>query len=241
MQIVICDDISRERETLREHICCCANALCLDYAIEEFECAETLLAAVNSGLISPDILFMDIYMPGITGMDAVKLLLSEEFCGAVIFTTTSKSHAIESYDIMADGYLVKPYSKESFRRNFERAVQKYTKSFKTLCFPCDRLEFKVFLKDLEYIESEGRGSVLYAKGKVLKTSKSVSMLAQELSDEDNFLRTHQSCIVNLHFVTKVEEDGVRMKNGAKALLAIRNRQAVRKAAADYFFLQMREA
>lgn len=239
MQIVICDDIAAERQTLREHIHSCAGALALDYVIEEFENAETLLAAVRSGRVCPNIIFMDIYMDGMNGTDAVRILLADGFRGAVIFTTTSQSHAIESYEMMADGYLVKPYSRERFQRNFERAVSNYAESFKTLCFRCDRLEFRVFLKDIEYIESDGRGSLLYAKGEMMKTSKSVSDLAQELSSEDNFLRSHHGCIVNLHFVAKVCEDCVLMKSGAKAPLALRNRQAVRKAATDYFFLKMR--
>lgn len=240
MQIVICDDVAEERQTLRENICSCGNELSLDYVIEEFESAEDLLTAVRNGGLYPDILFMDIYMKGMTGVDAVRLLFAEGFSGSVIFITTSKSHAIESYELMADGYLVKPYSADSFRRNFQRAAQGYAKSFKTISFTCDRLEFRVFLKDLEYIQSHERGSILYVRGEALKTSKSVSTFARELYAEDNFLRTHQSCIVNLNFVEKVEEDFVRMKSGAKAPLTLRNRQTVRKSATDYFFLKMRE-
>lgn len=241
MQIVICDDVQEERETLREYIRSYGNELALDYIIEEFESAEDLISATRKGSVSPDLLFMDIFMSGMSGIDGAKLLLEDGFEGALIFTTTSESHAIESYEMMADGYLVKPYSRESFNRNFKRVVKDFTKNFKTLSFPCNRLEFRVFLKDLEYIESEGRGSVIYAKGESLKTSKSVSTLAQELSGENNFLRSHQGCIVNLNFVEKVAEDFIQMKNGNKALLALRNRQAVRKAAADYFFLKMRES
>lgn len=240
MQIVICDDVPAERQTLREHIYYCGNALALDYVIEEFESARPLLAAMRSDKICPDILFLDIYMDGITGMAAAKLLLAEGYRGALIFTTTSKCHAIESYEIMADGYLVKPYSKEIFYRNFQRATQRYAESFKTLSFPCNRMEVQVLLKDVEYIESDGRGSMVCAKNKMLKTSKSVSAFAQELAFEANFLRSHQGCIVNLHFVATVEEDFILMKSGAKALLTLRNRQAVRKAAADYFFMKMRE-
>lgn len=240
MQIVICDDLAEERQIVCEYIHECANELALDYVITEFESAEGLIAAAKTGKVRPDILFMDIYMDGMTGMDAVKLLKKEGFRGAVIFTTTSQSHAVESYDILADGYLVKPYSRDKFRSNFQRGVQGYTESFKTISFPCNRLEFQVFLKDLEYVEVSNRSCLIHAKGKTLSTTKPLAEFAKELAQEEYFLQCHRSCIVNLHFVAKVEEDHILMKSGAKAPLAIRDRAAVKKAATDYFFLKMWE-
>lgn len=239
MQIVICDDMAEERAILLEHIHYYGEEMSLDYIIEEFENAEGLISAIHSGKVNPNILFMDIYMNGISGIDAVNQLITEGFQGSVIFITTSKNHAVQSYEMMADGYLVKPYEKESFRRNFERVVQIYTESFKTISFLCDRLEFSVFLKDLEFVESHERGSLLHTRGENIKTSKSVSAFEKELINEGNFLRTHQGCIVNLNFVEKVDATCVLMKSGAKTPLALRNRQAVRKAVADYFFLKMR--
>lgn len=239
MQIVICDDIAEDRATLREHIHYYAMEMSLDYVIEEFENAESLINAFHSKRVMPNILFMDIYMNGMNGIDAVNQLILEGYGGSVIFITTSKNHAVQSYEMMADGYLVKPYEKESFRRNFERVVNRYVESFKTISFLCDRLEFSVFLKDLEYVESYKRGSLLHSKGESIKTSKSVSEFEKELINEGNFLRTHQGCLVNLNFIEKIEDSCVLMKSGSRTPLALRNRQFVRKAVADYFFLKMR--
>lgn len=241
MQIVICDDLEAARAVLREHIHCCGSELSLDYSIAEFESAEALLAAVKTDKLRPDLLFMDIYMGGMTGMDAAQCLKEEGFSGAVIFTTTSEDHAVQGFDMQADGYLVKPYTREKFRINFQRAVQSHTASFKTVSFLCDRLEFRVLLKDLEYIEAVGHGSMLHAKAETLRTTKSLAEFARELACEEQFLQSHRGCIVNLHFVAKVEEDFVRMKNGDKAPLARQSRAVMRKAAADYFFFKMREA
>lgn len=240
MQIVICDDSAESRDDLRKRIRCYGSVVGLDYVIEEFESAEGLLAFVKQGNVYPDILFMDIYMGGMSGMDAAKALMAGGFKGAVIFTTSSESHAVQSYQIMADGYLVKPYLQKEFDHYFKRAVQGYTKSFKTVSFLCDRLEFRVFLKDLEFIETTERGSLIHAKGEILRTTKSVSEFLDDLEKEENFLQCHRACLINLNYVDKVEEDCVRMKNGARAPLALRNRQAVKKAVADYFFLKMRE-
>lgn len=239
MQIVICDDLKEERDVLREYISSYSCAEVLDYVIEEYENAETLLAKVKRGKVHPDILFMDIYMAGMSGMEAVKHLKADGFSGAVIFTTTSESHAVESYKIMADGYLVKPYTREEFNRNFKRAIGNYAERFKTVSFLCDRLEFRVFLKDLEYVEAASRGCMLHARGEIISTTKSLGDFAAELLTDSCFLRCHRGCIVNLNYVERVEADHILMKNGAKAPLTIKDRPSVKKAVSDFFFLKMR--
>lgn len=239
MQIAICDDLKPERSTLREYIDRYSCAEVLDYVIEEFESAENLIAEIKKGRASPDILFMDIYMNGMSGMEAVKRLKAEGFSGAVVFTTTSESHAVESYKIMADGYLVKPYTKEEFNRNFKRAIGSCLERFKTVSFLCDRLEYRVFVKDLEYVEAAARGSLLHVKGETIPTTKSLTDFAGELMAEDCFLRCHRSCIVNLNYVARVESDHLLMKDGAKAPLTIKDKPSIKKAVFDYFFLIMR--
>lgn len=240
MQIVICDDLEDERSALRRHIHAFAISEGLDYVIEDYDNAESLLADVKSGKIRPDIVFMDIYMEGMSGMEAAKQMIADGFSGGVIFTTTSESHSIESYKMMADGYLLKPYTREEFNRNFERALRGYTESFKTVSFPCDRLEFRVYQKDLECIQSNGRGSILYAKGEIIRTTKSVAEFNEELSEEASFFRCHQSCLINLNFVTSVEEECVIMNCGVQAPFVLKNKGVVKKAVSDYFFLKMRE-
>lgn len=240
MYIAICDDLKIERKVLLDYIYSYSCAELLDYVIEEFENAETLLTKVKMGILCPDILFMDIYMDGITGMEAVKLLKAEGFSGAVIFTTTSESHAVESYKIMAEGYLVKPYTKEDFERNFKRAIGSYNNCFKSISFLSDRLEYRVFLKDLEYVEAASRGCLLHVKGKTITTSKSLVNFAEELDMEDCFLRCHRGCIVNINYVARIEDDHILMKDGAKAQLTIKNQPSIKKAISDYFFMKMRE-
>lgn len=239
MQIAICDDLKAERNTLREYIDSYSCAEVLDYVIEEFENAESLLAEIKRGQVSPDILFMDIYMDGMSGMEAVKLLKAEGFLGAVVFITTSESHAVESYKIMADGYLVKPYSRDDFNQNFKRAIGSCLERFKTVSFLCDRLQFRVFLKDLQYVEAAMRGSLLHVKGETISTTKSLTDFAGELTTEDCFLRCHRGCIVNLNYVARVEDDHILMKDGAKAPLTIKDKPSIKKAVFDYFFLIMR--
>lgn len=240
MQIVICDDLKAERDSLREHIFSYSCSEILDYVIEEYESAEHLLDDVKKDRIHPDILFMDIYMDGISGMNAVKAMKADGFSGIVIFTTTSESHAVESYKIMALGYLVKPYTREEFNRNFAKAVEDYSASHKTISFPCKRLHYTLFQRDLEFVETASRGCLLHAKGQQIPTTKPLADFVTELSGEDCFLRCHRGCIVNLNFVACVEADHILMKSGARAPLTMKDRPSISKAVSDYFFLKMRE-
>lgn len=240
MQIVICDDLKNERDILREHIHSYSRIELLDYVIEEFENAESLLLAIENKKISPDILFMDIYMDGITGIDAVKLLKEKGFTGVIIFTTTSESHSIDSYRLMADGYLLKPYTKTEFNQFFKKAVGNYVENYKIISFPCDRIEYQMFQKDLEFVETQNRGSLIHGKGVAMRTTMTIAEFAKKLTPEECFLQSHRGCIVNMNYVAKVEEDHILMKNGKKAPLTLRDRASIKKSVSDYFFLKMRE-
>lgn len=240
MQIVICDDLKVERDVLRAYIGSYSCQEVLDCVIEEYENAESLLSQIKNGGTTPDILFMDIYMGGMTGIEAVKALKNDGFSGTVIFITTSESHAVESYRLMADGYMVKPYTEEEFHNNFAKALGKYTASHKTLVFSRDRINYTLLQKDLEFVEAAARGSLLHAKGKSIPTTKPLADFAADLALEDCFLRCHRSCIVNLNFVERVEADHILMKNGAKAPMTMKDKTAFKKAVSDYFFLKMRE-
>ncbi len=173
-------------------------------------------------------------------MDTARKLRESGFAGHIILTTTSRDHAVESYNIDADGYLVKPFSYEDFSRSFEKVMKKLRSSFKSILIKSDRIEFRIFLNDIDYIESGDHCSFIHARGDTVKTSKVISQFEAELADEPCFLRCHQSCIVNLNKVKKTDDEYVYLKNGKRLLISIRDKQWVRKTVADFYWAQTRE-
>lgn len=239
MKIVICDDIKEDRDILRQYIDSYGGSIGLDYVIEEFESSKNLINAVKRKRVQPDIIFMDIYMDGIDGMEAVKLLKSDGYNGEVVFITTSPNHAVESYKVMANGYLLKPYTQEEFILTFKRIVKNYNKDFKAVSFYCNRLLFSVLLKDLEYIKSVDRSTVVHARGEEFRTTKTVTEFVKELQTQGNFLQCHRSCLINLNYVQSIDVDSIQMKSGEVVPLAKQNYSKVKSTAMNCFFLKMR--
>lgn len=107
MKIAICDDDKAVLEQLRGFIRQYAAQHMLDYTILDFDQSERLLEAVRR---NPDIriLFLDIYMSPLSGIDLAETLRAEGNDCAIIFVTISTDHYARSYEVNAEHYLVKP-------------------------------------------------------------------------------------------------------------------------------------
>ena len=157
-----------------------------------------------------DIIFLDISMPGLSGMQVLKQI-SKPDMPAVIFTTAFEQHAVDAYDHNAVDYLLKPFNKERFQKAFNKAIgylklkrlengQRFLTTIsvkqgsKILLVPVSEIEF--FQAKAEYIAAVTRtGSYLF--------SSTLSELENAL-DPQVFVRVHKSAIVNTSFISRIE-------------------------------------
>ncbi len=238
VRIAICDDLLAERQTIRGYLARYDHEHNFEYVVAEYDSAEGLIVGLSKEPVH--LIFFDIYMDGMTGMDAAKLLKADGYKGHIIFTTTSKDHAVTSYSLAADGYLVKPFSYDEFADSFSRVASRWLDSFRSIIVRSDRLEFQIYLKDIEYIESNKRNTIVHARGESLKTTKPLSEFAVEFEGESCFLRCHQGYIVNLNFAKTVEEDDLLLTTGARVLINMRNKTQIKQALVDYHWRKMRD-
>lgn len=173
----------------------------------------------------PDLVFLDIQMPKINGIEMLELL---EQPPAVIFTTAFDAYAIKAFDIHAIDYLLKPFSKV----RFDQAMQKWMEQYKTGTgqeqvkkmleeVPASpayqhRIVVKVGGKiriipvhDIQYLEAaDDYVKINTAEGYFLKT-KTMNYFEQSM-DPQQFVRTHRAFIVNVQLITRIdpyEKDG----------------------------------
>ena len=192
--------------------------------------------------LNPDVLFLDINMPGLSGLDLVKKL---DVVPYVIFITAYDNHAAEAFELNALDYLLKPI--EGIR--LTQAINKLTTTFedeleavsvdiktKTVLSYKDSIYVKdgencyfIHLKDVQYFESVGNYIKVNVEGKKPMILKSLSALEERLNPFD-FFRTNRKHIVNLKKIDKLENwfnGGLMflMENGEK--IEVSRRQAVR--------------
>ncbi|WP_461643688.1 LytR/AlgR family response regulator transcription factor [Labilibaculum euxinus] len=177
----------------------------IDYLQLEGRCKSAVeaLFVLNSKKI--DLLFLDIQMPGLTG---IQLLRNISNPPTVIFTTAYSEYALESYDLEALDYLIKPIPFE----RFIKAVNRYFKLKKHdyqipekkeqsntdqafIFVKSEKKMVKVFLNEILYIESlRNYVSIYQENGQEIVTLNTISNIEEKLP-ETNFLRIHRSFII----------------------------------------------
>lgn len=188
----------------------------------------------------PDLLFLDIQMPGKTGFD---LLNDVGYQGRVIFITAYDEFALRAFEVNALDYLMKPISPERFKKAIDRLneeKEEHAPPLKQDLRYDDRLfllmgKHMVFLKisSIVYIQAEGDYTQITTadgrKGLILKSMKEWN----ERLPESHFCRIHRSYIINLDFVELIEKEynydfSVKLKNCEKTLVMSRRYARVLK-------------
>lgn len=162
-----------------------------------------------------DVVFLDIQMPTITGIQLSKIINDKI---AVIFTTAYPQFAIESYDLNAVDYLLKPFEFERFYQAILKVKPNKNKNSKT---NTDEFIFiktdgknnfeKVFLKNILYLESLKNYVCIHLLDKQIITYNTLKHFETELP-KDDFIKTHKSFIVSIKNIVKTVSHSVTMLN-----------------------------
>ena len=121
MRIAIVDDLETERAQLKTRLARQLRLCGAEAQLLEFESGESFLAAEKEQRFTAA--FLDIYMHGMSGMDAAKELRKTDADCLLVFTTTSTDHALEGFQVRALHYLVKPFPRRSFPPCWPRCLQ----------------------------------------------------------------------------------------------------------------------
>ena len=124
MRIAICDDSALDRDLIEALLRRYFSASSLRPELLPYERGDVLVQDVQDGL-GFDIVFLDIYMSGHLGIDTARQLRALGFDGRIIFLTATPDFAVDSYDVEASGYLLKPLSLEKLSRVMDRVLQAF--------------------------------------------------------------------------------------------------------------------
>lgn len=124
MRIAIVDDLAAERTLLKDRLERQLQRRTVQADILEYESSETFLEAAREAPFTAA--FLDIYMDGMTGMEAAKKLRETDTDCLLVFTTTSTDHALEGFQVRALHYLVKPFTEADIDALTERAACPHT-------------------------------------------------------------------------------------------------------------------
>lgn len=228
MVLAICDDKKEDRELLNELLQRYAQEHNLNLHICQYDSGEALLNAFLKD--KPQILFLDIYMNGMTGVQTARQLRQIDTDLRIIFVTTSESHFSDGFAVEATHYLVKPADYIQLCECFRRCKTVLNEEEKTLTVKVHQQQLNIKHMDIIYIEAVRNGIEIHHKGGRTKVYIPFSKIIESFSYDD-FLQCHRAFLVNLKKVDKVLDNCFIMQN--KETVPIRQSDGAR-IKAHYF-------
>jgi len=155
-----------------------------------------------------DLLFLDIKMPDISGIEFAQILKNGPL---VVFTTAYSEYAVQGFDLDAVDYLLKPFSMARFTKACNKALEmknvRGTEAPDFIFLKTGYEEEKVYLKDILYIEAAGNYMTYVLKERKLMCRQNVPEALLALPEQD-FVRVHRSFIVGVKHVGKIARQQV---------------------------------
>lgn len=202
---------------------------------------ENAFDAINELQRQPvDLLFSDIQMPNINGIEMIRSLSNPPF---VIFTTASKEHAIAGFELDAVDYLVKPISFERFlkavnkaRNNISQRWQQSTSTepAKPKAHPANHLFVKdnnkltkILFEDIYYVEGMKDYIKIVCREKNIITYMRMKVI-EDVLPPDQFLRIHKSYIIRLQAIKSIMGNTVEVVNGQTVIISKSSRQDLKR-------------
>ena len=229
MTIGICDDEARIRSELAGYL----QPVLTGCRLLEYDSADALLAADAV----PDILLLDIQMPGTDGLTAARMLRERERGSEVliIFMTTFIQYAIDGYDVHAYHFLKKPVDEKRLLQVVNGAVTLTEKKLRSqiVVSGYDR-QYRLAVSDILYVETE-RGHVRLhtASNGEIRCTHSMAQMEQMLHNQD-FFRCHTDYLVNMGRIDCLRPNELVLTDGQVLAVSKHRKKELKEALSFYW-------
>lgn len=208
VKICICDDSSEERAFINALVREWSQQSGTDVSVCEFPTAEAFLFEYED--LVPDLVLLDIEMPGMNGVALAKRLRERNKLIQIIFITGFSEYIAEGYEVAALHYLLKPVSPGKLFSTLDRALEKQETDGRKIVFETSAETVQLLLYEIRYIEVIKNYITVYAEGSYT-VKRTLKEIEREL--DERFLRVGRSYIVNLHYVSRVTRSEIFLRGG----------------------------
>ena len=215
MDIAVVDD----EKAIREHICGLVEEQQPESRIEAYATGEELLASGKRF----DIVFLDIQMEGMNGIEAARSLREKNANLGVgdtvlVFVTGIKDYVFDAFDLYAFQYLLKPIDEDKFAEVLARAVREAAKKKERRVLFIKSRNLTLDQSEILYIESRAKKVEIHITGaaQAIEIYAAMDELEAQLGDE--FYRCHRAYIVNMDCITEYDGESITLTNGDRVYL-----------------------
>ncbi|AYQ33126.1 LytTR family DNA-binding domain-containing protein [Runella sp. SP2] len=187
-----------------------------------------------------DLMFLDINMPNLTGLELVKIISNPPM---IIFTTAYSEYAVESYEVAAIDYLTKPIRFQRFFQAVNKAEEQYRLRKKTetstsnqnlseyILIKADRRTHRVYVNDIYYIEGLKDYVLVHTQAEKLAVAMNIKTIGKQLP-ESYFVRINKSFIVNLNHINSFDNDFLKIDSKELPIGLVFRENFLKKIAQD---------
>lgn len=206
---VICEDEEIQRKKIKKYITMMLKEFRISYKILEFDSGQKLLNAYPN---QADILFLDIQMEELSGMETAKQIRTFDTDVEIIFVTGFNQFMQQGYEVNARRYLIKPIEYNDFVKQVEPCIENImNRQENYIWIRSGHLTYKVGIDTILYVETYGRQVNVYTTNKVYSTYMTISSIEKELQGND-FFRCQKAILINLRYVDAIGTEMVLLNN-----------------------------
>jgi len=232
LSIAICEDLPDERISLAHMVESFFRERPEKCRLSVFSSGEELLSLFRAGRYQ--IIFLDIYMPGLSGMDTARAVRKADRNCAIVFATTSHSHGMDSFEVQAADYLVKPFRQEDVCEALDWCISQHARTMRCLQVLSEWEQVDIPLQSLRYIEIQGHQAQLHTQDQVISTRRSLDDLESAINSSD-FIRCHRSFLVNMDYITGIQGKDLCLEDGVRVPIGPSSAAQVKRAFSDWLF------
>ncbi|MDE6747523.1 MAG: LytTR family DNA-binding domain-containing protein [Lachnospiraceae bacterium] len=238
-QIAICDDeefeLDKIERMLKDYQTKCVGA---EFSIRRFADSEDIFLQITTENYQPDLILMDIYMPGTSGIKTARKLRDIGITCMIVFMTSSQDHALEAFGVDAFSYLVKPVSKEMLFPALDKVMKDLRKNQPQyiLLQTANNGVHRVRLTDIIYCEAQRKIQCVYLKGnESIYLKMTMTKLFEMLCTYKRFVKLGVSYIVNMEHIERLDAQTLLLDCGKEIYLPRGSHKDLRYRYFEYYF------
>ncbi|MBQ9111388.1 MAG: response regulator transcription factor [Oscillospiraceae bacterium] len=223
MRIAICDDSQIDREVIKDFLHAYMTDRSIPNIMTEYENGRNLVDDIEEGGYY-DLVFLDIYMDEMDGMCIARNLRRVGYTGKIVFLTSAAEFAVDSYEVEASGYLLKPHNYDKLSALLNRLIDRT--NIGQFQVSVRNTIYSIPFAEIVYVESRNNVCILHCSdGREYTVYKKLSEIEAQL-DDSRFLRCHQSYLVNMSYIAKADKQ-FELTTGDVVLIRQRSQKEIR--------------
>ena len=218
LKIAVCDDSPDFLQLAVDMVERWTEQSRIQTEIYRFDNGDALLA--KNAVTHMDIIFLDIIMPLQNGIDTAKELRQSDNAVKIIFLTSSPEFALDSYEVKAQGYLLKPVTYEKVKETLDECSHSFDEEPKNIVLKTAFGYQKLYFHDIEYAEAQNKRVVFFLRtGKTVEAAQPLHSLEDRITENDGFFKCHRSYLVYLPNVDHFSMTEIITKTGRSIPIA----------------------